>query len=60
MLRNIRTQDQAQRSQKNLYQTESSLSTQARATASPSEIQRMIEEDKAKGLPKEEWRAYQW
>ena len=28
--------------------------------ASPEEIQTMIEEDKAKGLPKEEWRAYKW
>jgi len=33
---------------------------QARASYSPDQIQAMNEEDKAKGLPREQWRAYQW
>lgn len=59
LLKTVREQDKQIREQK-VYDTENAESAKVQASASPEEIQRMNQEDQAKGLPKTEWRAYRW
>jgi len=54
-----RKQDQRLREEK-LTREEQEMASRYRSSASPSEIQALIEEDKAKGLPRDEWRAVKW
>jgi hypothetical protein len=59
MLREYRETDRREREK--LSSTLSSKEAEtARASYSPDQIQKTIDEDKAKGLPMEQWRAFKW
>ena len=54
-----RKRDQRLREEK-LTQEEKAMAAKYKASADPGQIQSLIDEDKAKGLKKEEWRATRW
>ena len=58
-LKGIRLTDQRNRDQK-LTDEESKMAAVYQSSATPEQIQTLIAEDQAKGLPKEQWRAYKW
>jgi hypothetical protein len=58
-LRDTRKQDQRLRQDK-LTQEEAQQASYYTSSATPEQIQALIDEDKAKGLPQEEWRATKW
>ena len=59
VLQSARKQDQRFRQEK-LTKEESQLAATYTASATPAQIKALIEEDKAKGLPKDQWRATKW
>ena len=58
-LKGIRLTDQRNRDQK-LTDEEAKMASVYQSSATPEQIQALIAEDQAKGLPKEQWRAYKW
>jgi|2_EtaG_2_1085320.scaffolds.fasta_scaffold00049_9 hypothetical protein len=58
-LRDMRKQDQRLR-QERLTKEEAEKASYYTSSATPEQIQALIDEDKAKGIPQEEWRATKW
>jgi len=58
-LRTTRTQDQRLRQDK-LTKEQQQMAATYTSSATPAQIQALIAEDQAKGLPKDQWRATQW
>lgn len=58
-LSEIRKQDQQLRKEK-LTQEEAQMASHYSTSATPEQIQSLIDEDKAKGLSRDEWRATKW
>lgn len=58
-LRAIRNKD-SQNRQAKLSQEETDMSSFYKASATPQQIQALIAEDQAKGLPRDQWRAMKW